>query len=74
MSEMSFVVTGMIPPGKGEGREGVKSGKIREREKKKMIETAVQQLDNPMQGAVAASELNYYMFMMYLYFNALSKG
>ena len=27
MSEMSFVVTGMIPPGKGEGRGGVKSGK-----------------------------------------------
>ena len=56
MSEMSFVVTGMIPPGKGEGRGGVKSGKIRGREKKKMIETAVQQLENPMQGAVAASE------------------
>lgn len=55
MSEMSFVVTGMIPPGKGEGRGGVKSGKIRGREKK-MIETAVQQLENPMQGAVAASE------------------
>ena len=34
MSEMSFVLTGMIPPGKGEGRGGVKSGKIREREKK----------------------------------------
>ena len=26
------------------------------RERKKMIETAVQQLENPMQGAVAASE------------------
>lgn len=34
MSEMSFVVTGMIPPGKGEGRGRVKSGKIRGREKK----------------------------------------
>lgn len=55
MSDISFVVTGMILPGKGEGREGVKSGKIRGREKK-MIETAVQQLENPMQGAVAASE------------------
>ena len=42
--------------------------------RKKIIETAVQQLENPMQAAVAASELNYYMFMMYLYFNALSKG
>lgn len=56
MSEMSFVVTGMIPPGKGEGKGGVKSGKIREREKKKMIETAVQQLENTMQGAVAANK------------------
>ena len=55
MSEMSFVLTGMIPLGEREGRGGVKSGKIREREKK-MIETAVQQLENPMQGAVAASE------------------
>lgn len=55
MSEMSFVVTGMIPPGKGEGRGGVKSGKIMGREKK-MLETAVQQLENPMQGAVAASK------------------
>ena len=73
MSEMSFVVTGMIPQGKGEGKEGVKSGKIRGREKK-MIETVVQQLENPMQGAVAASELTYYMFKMYLYFNALSTG
>ena len=73
MSEMSFVVTGMIPQGKGEGKEGAKRGKIRGREKK-MIETVVQQLENPMQGAVAASELNYYMFKMYLYFNALSKG
>ena len=34
MSEMSFVATGMIPPEKGEGRGGVKSGKIRGREKK----------------------------------------
>ena len=49
------MVTGMIPQGKGEGKEGVKSGKIRGREKK-MIETVVQQLENPMQGAVAASE------------------
>ena len=35
MSEMSFVVTGIITPGKGEGRGGVKSGKIRERERGK---------------------------------------
>ena len=28
------MVTGMIPPGKGEGRGRVKSGKIRGREKK----------------------------------------
>ena len=34
MSEMSFVATGMILLGKGEGRGGVKSGNIREREKK----------------------------------------
>ena len=45
----------MIPLGEGEGRGGVKSGKIREREKR-MIETAVQQLENAMQGAVVASE------------------
>ena len=35
MSEMSFVATGMIPPGKGEGRGGVKSGKIRGEGEKK---------------------------------------
>lgn len=35
MNEMSFVVTGMIPLREGEGRGGVKSGKIRVREKKK---------------------------------------
>ena len=34
MSEMSFVLTGMIPLGEREGRGGVKSGKIRGREKK----------------------------------------